>query len=325
MHVAMMVKNEGATLAATLASVPWRSGLTVVDTGSTDDTVDVARAHMANVHRIPWPGRYDEARNLTLDLAQADRPTECLVLLDGEETWEGPPPAGPGCVIQHQGEGWEWYKLRVLPPGSTARYTGAVHEVLAGENTWPIVGRVRSRTGQEGSSSCERWASDAEVLATQPDDPRSVFYHALSRQWIGEKDRARELFLRRLEMQGWEAERYESMMRLAQLAPTRAECGLRLSMTIDRYPARAEPWYEYARHAARRSWWQLALEHACEAAKCTMPADDFLFRYVPAYGVASWEIIMRAAKHVGGDALSREYARKILALHPNDPLALAHV
>ena len=46
----MIVRNGGATLSACLESVaPLVDEMVVVDTGSSDDTVDLARAHGARV------------------------------------------------------------------------------------------------------------------------------------------------------------------------------------------------------------------------------------------------------------------------------------
>ena len=46
----MIVKNEARSLARCLDSVaPWVDKMIVLDTGSTDDTIAIARAHGAEV------------------------------------------------------------------------------------------------------------------------------------------------------------------------------------------------------------------------------------------------------------------------------------
>ncbi len=56
MTVLFLVKNEADRLPAALASVSWADEIVVVDTGSTDDTVAIAREVGARVVSIPWEG-----------------------------------------------------------------------------------------------------------------------------------------------------------------------------------------------------------------------------------------------------------------------------
>lgn len=322
MHLVMIVRNEAATINDTLASVPWIDGATIVDTGSTDDTVDRVRERLpqAKIHHVTWPGRFDLARNAALDLAWRDAlPGSCLLLLDGEERWQGPRPAGPGHVLVTKGDGWVWPQVRVL--SATAQYQGAVHEALD-VPLGPCIGRVLSRSG-EAPDQRDRWKRDRAALRGL-DDPRSVFYAALTDQWLGDCVRARKGFLRRLALGGWEQERYESLMRLAQIAPNRLTCVAWLLEAHDHSPHRAEPLYELARRYVQAAQWSLCYDFVRQAVKCTTPRD-YLFLYEPAYGAASLELLMRAARHVGEDAVSRLAAGAILELWPNDPLALAYV
>ena len=56
LSVAIITKNEEANLGRTLASVKWADEIVVVDTASTDRTVDVARSFGAHVYDEPWQG-----------------------------------------------------------------------------------------------------------------------------------------------------------------------------------------------------------------------------------------------------------------------------
>ena len=60
----MIVKNEEAMLPGCLESA---SGLVdeivVVDTGSTDRTVEIAESHLAKIVRFPWRDDFSAARN----------------------------------------------------------------------------------------------------------------------------------------------------------------------------------------------------------------------------------------------------------------------
>jgi tetratricopeptide (TPR) repeat protein len=70
LSAAMIVRNEASHLPACLDSIrDLVDEIVVVDTGSTDDTVSIARSFGARVHVQPWAGSFAEARNRALELA----------------------------------------------------------------------------------------------------------------------------------------------------------------------------------------------------------------------------------------------------------------
>ena len=56
LSVILITQNEARQVAACLASVAWADELIVVDGGSTDRTVEIARAFTSCVYENPWPG-----------------------------------------------------------------------------------------------------------------------------------------------------------------------------------------------------------------------------------------------------------------------------
>jgi glycosyltransferase involved in cell wall biosynthesis len=56
LSIAMVACNEGANLRRTLQSVAWADEIVLVDSGSTDDTVAIAREFHAKVYSEPWKG-----------------------------------------------------------------------------------------------------------------------------------------------------------------------------------------------------------------------------------------------------------------------------
>ena len=82
LSLAMIVKNEAEHLGHCLASVQGLvDEIVVVDTGSTDATVAVARAHGAKVSFFPWVGDFSAARNESLAQATGD----WVLVLDADE------------------------------------------------------------------------------------------------------------------------------------------------------------------------------------------------------------------------------------------------
>jgi len=80
--LAMIVKNEAATLENCLASVQdLVDEIVVVDTGSHDTTPDIARRHGARLFEMPWPYSFAAARNESLRHASG----QWLLWLDADE------------------------------------------------------------------------------------------------------------------------------------------------------------------------------------------------------------------------------------------------
>lgn len=67
----LIVQNERDRLPAALESVSFCDEVIVVDGGSTDNTVELARARGARVIENPWPG-FAKQRNVALDAATTD-------------------------------------------------------------------------------------------------------------------------------------------------------------------------------------------------------------------------------------------------------------
>jgi GT2 family glycosyltransferase/glycosyltransferase involved in cell wall biosynthesis/predicted Zn-dependent protease len=82
LSVCLIAKNEERYLDQCLTSVRGLADQTVVvDTGSTDRTVEIARAHGAEVHSFAWCDDFSAARNAALEHATGD----WVLMLDADE------------------------------------------------------------------------------------------------------------------------------------------------------------------------------------------------------------------------------------------------
>lgn len=83
LSLCMIVKDEASRLPNCLASVQQVvDEMVVVDTGSTDQTAEIARNWGAQVYTFPWTGDFAAARNYSLQQARG----EWILVLDADET-----------------------------------------------------------------------------------------------------------------------------------------------------------------------------------------------------------------------------------------------
>jgi glycosyltransferase involved in cell wall biosynthesis len=78
--VTVITRDESAHIAAALQSVSWAAEIIVVDSGSTDDTVAIARRYATRVERREWPG-YSAQKNYAAGVASND----WILSLDADE------------------------------------------------------------------------------------------------------------------------------------------------------------------------------------------------------------------------------------------------
>ncbi len=87
LSLCMIVKNEEENLGKCLSLArPHVDEIVVVDTGSTDRTIEIAREYADVFDEIEWPGSFAVARNHSLSLANSDY----ILILDGDEYIEDP-------------------------------------------------------------------------------------------------------------------------------------------------------------------------------------------------------------------------------------------
>jgi glycosyltransferase involved in cell wall biosynthesis len=80
LSVTIITWNEAADIGAALESVAWADEILVVDSGSTDETVAIARRHTPRVIVREWPG-YIAQKNYAASLASHD----WILSLDADE------------------------------------------------------------------------------------------------------------------------------------------------------------------------------------------------------------------------------------------------
>lgn len=80
LSVILITKNEAELVERCLASVAWADEIVVLDSGSTDATVEICRRHTDKVFVTDWPG-FGLQKNRALDLATG----EWVLSIDADE------------------------------------------------------------------------------------------------------------------------------------------------------------------------------------------------------------------------------------------------
>lgn len=303
----------------------------VVDTGSTDDTVERLAAEGVVVHRIairPW--RFDDARNAALALVPAD--VEACVTMDMDEFLE---------------PGWRPLLEAAWTPGTTAlwctrsqrarlddpapRTWGAkkvharwgyrcrrpVHEALyfTGERevARDCPGLVIAEIQDHAKTTRRQYLPLMELaLEEDPNDCQICFWLGREHMYAGNQERAVQLLRRYLDMPSsrWADERSEAMRFLAKLLPDHKMSWLDRARV--EAPHRRQVWHDLAEEYHHQGDW-LGLLWACmNGLERTHPTGTYLddhsgseARLLDLGAIACWRLdIMERAVEWGGRALA---------------------
>ncbi len=213
LSAALIVRDEAGFLDGCLASLAGLvDEIVVVDTGSVDDTVDIARRHGAVVGHHPWNRDFAAARNHSLDLASG----EWVLYVDADERVRPGDHAAARAALADRPDllagmvpfvprvGWTPYlEYRLWRSRPDVRFRGAMHETIIPAlaavardeglaiEAWDHV--TIDHLGYEGDQSHKRERDEPMLLAAIAEQPtRSFLYDHLARVYegAGELERA---------------------------------------------------------------------------------------------------------------------------------------
>lgn len=272
-----MVKNEERNIRRLFSSVgSWIDGIVLCDTGSTDGTVQLAKTLIeemklpGRIYQFPWEN-FGKSRTNTFQCFQAWvqkyttwDPTKVFgLLLDGDmvlqsedglhATLENLNSAYGGVNLQQQNGGIIYYNTRLLRCSEKWRCIGSTHEYweCEGKQVDNVKKPVITDIG-DGGCKADKFTRDAELLEkdllADPNNVRTYFYLGQTYMSTGQHEKAITTLGKRIEMGGWDEERYiahvyrgdcmktlgrpleatEEWLKGWQLRPHRTEAALRL-------------------------------------------------------------------------------------------------
>ena len=266
LSVCLIVKDEEEFLPGCLASVQDADELIVVDTGSTDGTVEIAESFGAKVFTFEWQDDFAAARNF----AKAQATGEWIYSIDADhlnqtpfdEIWaeiariDADHRVASITIDGHHKAAWLFKNLPSL------RWEGRVHEVLSQVATVDTDLRQTTRPREESHTK-----RNLRILQKSPDSARTRFY--LGREYfeLGDYAKAVSWLRRYLDRPAFPAEEAEAWLTLAkaewnlhQGEAARAACLQAIGANPDFTEALQfmasltfEPWRSKWTHIARNS------------------------------------------------------------------------
>lgn len=211
---ALIVRDEEAVLGPCLDSlVGLADEVVIVDTGSTDATLSIARAHGALVLHQPWTGDFSAPRNLGLDHARgawilyidADERLAPLDRTDLQARLATSPAMAMRVLLRPTVHATPYYEYRLWRNDPRIRFAGMMHEQVvgaihaaAGEDARPVEdwpGLLLEHIGYEGDQT-HKHARNLPLLQAQlRREPNNVYnWRHLARvlEGLGRPDEARD-------------------------------------------------------------------------------------------------------------------------------------
>lgn len=204
LSIAMIVKDEEAQLGACLASVKEIADeIVVVDTGSVDQTVEIATRYTDKVYRYSWQGDFSAARNfavtqctcewiLSIDadeyLADGSTALRKIIANTTKEAFIVPLNnyTGPGCSAYNR-----FGVVRLFRNRPYYRYLGKIHEQITianqevvGYSDFPVICHRYISSGQRRDKRRRNINMLREQLQAEPDNEAFIQYY-LGCEWLG--------------------------------------------------------------------------------------------------------------------------------------------
>ena len=300
----MIVRNEAQIIERCLGSVlPLIDSWTIIDTGSTDDTIARIKSSLAGipgeVHSRQWKD-FSTNRNELLDLARPS--SDYLLLLDADMVVRinenDPLVELTESVYDILVEPGLNYRMPYLiSTRLDCKYVGRTHEYLNVTGVMTAPSRLDTLSFihlGDGGSRQEKFQRDLVLLeadvSENPSNDRAVFYLAQTRENSGDGPGALAAYQRRIELGGWDEEIFWSMYRSANILDSAGDWPSAAQMHVTAWEFRshrAEPLFHLARGQRERGAYQTALMWAQRAKEISYPEGDRLFveRWIYDWGI----------------------------------------
>lgn len=353
--VVLMVKNEQDAIVPTLK--PFVDGgvnaFYVFDTGSTDNTVAVAKEYLLGCNVSFGIGQepfidFATSRNRGLELALQVFPKASFMCMPDAEWYiqnahdllkfcsEHLSDTEPSYLLRIVSSDIDFYTPRLIRVGCGIHFVGEVHEVLNHCARVQVPGHVKfdlSPSHYGADKSRKRWERDLKIFERKfvenPCDTRSLFYYGQTLWCLDRLHEAYAIYKMRAGLPGWDEEDFLSWYRLARITEqlSKIDSHFTWSEAMEYYlkaftmrPRRAEPIIRIAHHYLNEDNHAVGYIFALRAAQVPYPADILMVEK-DLYEFLRWEILSRCAWYVDENEEGFKAACKAKQARPD----LAHI
>jgi glycosyltransferase involved in cell wall biosynthesis len=221
-----IVKDEAENIDRFLDSaMRYCDKAVIVDTGSTDGTMDALYRDGIELHQRPFDN-FGASRSFAF--AQARNKADWLLALDADMSVEIDPDFVPDPKIDaylvRMGDAAFTYWLPLVLRGDIPwRSVGVMHEYTTCDRAFRTerTDKVRVSYPERPSPAKTAWQAGLleQSLADDPTNSRTMFYLAQCKREMGQGDEARKLYQRCVKTSAWGEEKYYSAYMAAALNP----------------------------------------------------------------------------------------------------------
>ena len=334
-----IAKNEEQFCKRFVASCAGADGVSILDTGSTDGTVDQLRelgAHVESKEIAPW--RFDTARNESLKLVPED--VDVCICLDLDEVlapgwrealeaaWTAGTTRGRYLYVwshdANGGDGVTFYADKIHSRHGY-HWRCPVHEVLEAESAeaQTIIPGLRIDHWPDSRKSRASYLPLLELAVREdPDNDRNMHYLGREYMFYRHWGKAMETLMRHLAMPSatWRAERAASMRYIARCCAALGD-GLSAAHWLERAaqeaPTQREAPYELAMYYYGKEQWAECLYWARKTLAITQRDNNYMTDPA-AWGAEPYDLAAIAAWHMKEYGLSVYMAAWAVKLAPED-------
>lgn len=331
--VVSIMKNESQFVKRWADSAKEADYLILLDTGSSDDSIQVAKDNGVIVHEHVFnPWRFDDARNHLLDLIPDD--VDYVINLDVDEVlvagWrekmDGVPPHVTRPRYKYV---WSWkedgteglvYGGDKIAKRHGYRWKHPVHEVMipTGEHVEMFVEGLEIHHHPDNTKSRGQYLPLLiQAVEEDPEDDRNMYYCARELFFAGQFEQASQYFRNHLALPRavWAPERAFSMRFLAKIHENERE--MWLLRACAEYPSGREPWVDLAQHYYNVNNWPGCF-YAASKALLIMEKPLLYLNEEHAWGFYPHDLLAIAAHRMGQNDIAQVHGHIALALNPTE-------
>jgi glycosyltransferase involved in cell wall biosynthesis len=316
--------------------------LLIADTGSTDNTVAIAKdlgINVVNISVKPW--RFDDARNASL--ASIPNDIDYCIALDMDEVlvpgWRKHLEAVPTQTTRPRYKyTWNWkedgtpglqYGGDKIHLRHGYRWKHPVHEVLTTDRITQVENWIGLEIHHHADNTKPRsqyLPLLAQSVLEDPYDDRNAFYYARELFFYGHYEESIKEFKRHLELPRatWKPERAASMRFIAKMESDWQVAHEWFLKAHQEDPGRREPLVDAAKLFYENAAWTACLQAAEKAIAIQEKPLDYLCEEF-AWGSAPYDYAAISAYRLGNFEKALNYGTKAVELNPNDPRLVSNL